>query len=579
MDRKGAEGTDAGFAPYDARPWVSIYEDGVPADLDTPPQPDFGAVASQAAAEHGSRPAFTVCLPNGMTASLSFAELDRQADRFAAYLRHEVGLEKGDRVAIQSPNCLPYPIALFGIARAGCVIVNINPLYTAHEMGHALNDSGARALVIIDMFADKLADVIPKSSVETVIRHSVVDFFPTLRRLLVGTVQRLKGMVPRATGSFTPLRKALAQGAAHLDAGRPAAPDPLGHDDLLALQYTGGTTGAAKGAMLTHGNVLSNVRQCGYRLQKHLPDECTLMTALPLYHIFALGVSCVFVARGSHNVLIPSPRPVSNLKPAFQQFDIRFFSGVNTLFNGLLAQDWFRQDPPKNLGVTVGGGAAVVDSTAERWLEVVGSPIYQAYGLTETSPGVTTLPLNRPERRGSIGIPLVGTWCRVVDDDGNPVPVGESGELLVKGPQVMDGYWQRPDATADALRDGWLYTGDVARMDEEGYFYIVDRKKDMILVSGFNVYPNEVEAVIARHPGVQEVGVVGVPDADSGEAVRAYVVANDPELTEEAIRGHCREYLTGYKIPRQIVFRDSIPMTPVGKVLRKDLREMAKEDA
>ena len=574
-------GTKAGrgsFEAYDSRPWLKWYGETVSTELDSLPYSSFGDMVRQASREHADKPAFTTCLPTGTAGTLTFAQVDRMSDQFAAYLRYELGLNEGDRVAIQSPNCLPYPIFMFGAAKAGCVIVNINPLYTVPEIDHALNDSGARMLMMIDMFADKLPEVVPKSSVEHVVIHSVADFFPPLRRTLVRTVQKLKKMIPKVDMPVTPLPDALQAGARHIAEGKNVQELDPGLDDLLALQYTGGTTGRSKGAMLTHRNLISNIQQSYNNLQQNLPDERVAMTALPMYHIFALGVSGIFFSLGGHNVLIPSPRPVENLKQAFMKYEIRFFSGVNTLFNGLLAEDWFQEAPPKNLTITIGGGTAVQEGTARRWREVVGHPIYQAYGLTETSPGVTTNPLNGPEKPGSIGIPYADTYCRIVDEEGNPMPVGEPGELVVKGPQVMKGYWQRPDATEESMQDGWFHTGDIARMDEDGFFYIVDRKKDMVLVSGFNVYPNEVEEVINQHPGVRECGVVGVPDDETGEAVRAYVVKADDAVTEDDIRAHCKQSLTSYKIPKQIVFREEIPLTPVGKVLRKDLRAEAMKE-
>jgi len=576
----GQKSRHEGFGAYDSRPWLKFYAHGTQADLDALPYKSLGDMVCKAGQENAGKPAFTTCLPTGTTGTLTFAEVNRLSDQFAAYLRLELGLDKGDRVAIQSPNCLAYPVFMFGAAKAGCVIVNINPLYTIPEIEHALNDSEAKLLLMIDMFADKLPQVVPKSRVQTVLVHSIADFFPPLRRLVVRTVQRLKKMVPKCDVPSTALPKALELGAKQIAAGQSVDALEPGLDDLLALQYTGGTTGRSKGAMLTHRNLISNIQQSVNNLKNHLPDSDrrVAMTALPMYHIFALGVSGIFFCLGGHNVLIPSPRPVANLKPAFEKYDIRFFSGVNTLFNGLLAEDWFRENPPKHLEITIGGGTAVQEGTAQRWQQVVGYPIYQAYGLTETSPGVTSNPLDGPVKPGSIGIPYASTYCRIVDEEGHPVPVGEPGELVVKGPQVMKGYWKRPDATEESMDDGWFHTGDIARMDEDGFFYIVDRKKDMIIVSGFNVYPNEVEEVIARHPGVREVGVVGVPNEETGEAVRAYVVRTDDSLSEEDICEHCRQSLTNYKVPKQIVFREDIPLTPVGKVLRKDLRAQALQE-
>ena len=569
---------NAGFEVYDSRPWLKHYPEGRSPDLPPLEYDSFGDIVVKSSQQYATQPAFTTCLPTGTTGTLSFADVDRLSDAFAAYLLFELGLDKGERVAIQSPNCIAYPIFLFGAAKAGMVIVNINPLYTVPEIEHALTDSGAKVLVMIDMFADKLEQVVPGSSVQTVLLTSVADFFPTLRRFIVRTVQKRKGMIPKCNVEAGQFMKAVKLGEKQLANGRSLDEIQVGLDDILALQYTGGTTGPSKGAMLTHRNLVSNITQSRNNLEQSMPDERVALTALPMYHIFAMGVGGIFYSLGGHNVLIPSPRPPSNLKPAFEKFNITFFAGVNTLFNGLMNEAWFKENPPKNLEISIGGGTAIQDAVAERWEKMVGYPIYQAYGLTETSPGVTTNPLTGPVKLGSIGIPYAGTWVRLVDDDGNPVPQGEPGELIVKGPQVMKGYWQRPDATEESIKDGWFYTGDVAVMDEDGYFYIVDRKKDMVIVSGFNVYPNEVEGAIAKHPGVREVGVIGVPDDDTGEAVRAYVVKEDPDLSEEAVREHCKQYLTNYKVPKQVVFREEIPVSPVGKVLRKDLRAEALKE-
>lgn len=562
------------FEVYDSRPWLKSYASHSANDLGKPEYANFGDMIHKASRQHAGRPAFTICLPNGTAATMTFAEVDRLSDQFAAYLRFELQLATGDRVAIQSPNCLVYPVFLFGAAKAGCVIVNINPLYTAPEIEHTLRDSGARLLVMSDMFADKLSAVLPASNIEKVLLTSVADCFPWLPRFIVKTVQKLKRMVPACPVPTQPFTVALGLGAKQIAAGQKIDPSEMGLDDSLALQYTGGTTGPSKGAVLTHGNLISNAAQVCNHLEHHLPENRTALTALPLYHIFAMGVASIFYRLGGHNVLIPSPRPVNNLKAAFAKYDVTFFSGVNTLFNGLLNEQWFQDSPPRNLAITIGGGMAVQDAVAERWQQIVGRPLLQAYGLTETSPGISINPMERP-KLGSIGIPNADTWCRIVDDQGQPVPLGKPGELVVKGPQVMKGYWNRPEATEEALRDGWFHTGDIAYMDEDGYFFIVDRKKDMVIVSGFNVYPNEVEGVLIRYPGVREVGVVGVPDKETGEAVRAYVVLSDQSVTEDALREHCRQFLTGYKVPKQIVFRQELPLSPVGKVLRKDLRAEA----
>lgn len=559
-------------AAYDARPWLKYYTGSAKADIGPLEHKHLGDLVRKASREYATNPAFSTCLPTGTIGTLTYTQVDRMSDEFAAYLRYELNLQKGDRVAIQSPNCLAYPIFLFGAAKAGCVIVNINPLYTAPEIEFALNDSGAKLLLIINMFADKLANVIGKTQVKKVLINSVAEFFPPVPRFIVNTVQKLKKMVPPCPVPAESFASTLKLGAKHLTNGKSVANLDVGMDDLLALQYTGGTTGRPKGAMLTHRNLVSNATQAYNGLRDHLGDNRTTLTPLPLYHIFAFGVCVIIYNVGGHNVLIPSPRPVSNLKPAFDKFKFIFMTGVNTLFIGLLNEEWFRQNPPKDLKIAVGGGAAIQDAVAERWKQVTGFRIYQGYGLTETSPSVSSSPIDGPEKLGSIGIPFPSTHIRIIDEEGNAVPVGEQGELIVKGPQVMKGYWQRPDETSLVLKDGWLYTGDIARMDQDGHLYIVDRKKDMVLVSGFNVYPTEVEDVIVKHPGVLECGVIGVPDAATGEAVRAYVVKKDPSLTEEALREHCRKYMTSYKIPKQIIFRNELPKTPIGKVLRKDLR-------
>lgn len=567
-----------GFQAYDSRPWLKYYQGTTKPEIGEIQYANFGDIIRTASKEHTTSPAFTTCLPTGTTGTLTYSEVDRLSDEFAAYLRFELGLEKGERVAIQSPNCLAYPIFLFGVAKAGCVIVNINPLYTPPEIEFALQDSGARVLMIIDMFADKLANIISKTQVRKVLINSVAEFFPPARKFVVKTVQRLKKMVPDCPVESSPLTDALKLGAKHLAQGKSVARLDVGLDDLIALQYTGGTTGRPKGAMLTHRNLVSNIQQALNNLQEHQKESRTALMPLPMYHIYAMGVSGVLYSVGAHDVLIPSPRPLSNLKPAFDKYPINFMCGVNTLFAGLLNEEWFRSNPPKNLDTVIGGGAATQQAIAQRWKEVVGHRIYEGYGLTETSPSVTNNPVDGPEKPGSIGIPFASTYIRIVDEEGNAVPVGQQGELLVKGPQVMKGYWQRPNETAAAIQDGWLHTGDVARMDEDGYLYIVDRIKDMVLVSGFNVYPAEVEDAIAKHPGVLEVGVIGVPDETTGEAVRAYVVKKDPSLTESAVREHCRKYLTNYKIPKEVIFQKELPKTPVGKVLRKDLRIIASRD-
>ena len=538
------------------------------------------AAIRDASATYGKKTAFTLGLPNGSQGSLTFEEADRLSDQFAVYLREVAGFKSGDRVAIQMPNCLAYPIAVFGMLKAGVVMANTNPLYTATEMTHQFTDSGAVGLIVIDLFATKVAEVLPKTSIKTVVVVGIADLLPPLKRLIIGAVQKyVKKMVPPITFTHVTMTRALAQGADRIAAGA----DPkiyanaLDHHSIAALQYTGGTTGVAKGAVLTHGNLVANTIQ-GLEMWKPFLrfGEEVMLTALPLYHIFAFTANLmIFYLAGGRNVLCPSPRPLTNLKAVLLTEPITWFTGVNTLFAGLMNEGWFKERTNWSLRGSVAGGMALVPVIGERWEAMTKTPIYQGYGLTETSPVATLNPFQRPKRE-AIGVPVPGTDVRFVNNDGQDVAFGEVGELWVKGPQVMQGYWQRPDETARVLRDGWLATGDIAKMDEDGYIQIVDRKKDMILVSGFNVYPNEVEAVIAEHPGVTDTAVVGVPDDETGEIVVAFVTRKDQALTEDAVRQHCKQSLTNYKVPRIVVFKDDLPKSNVGKVLRKDLRDEAE---
>jgi len=563
------------------RQWTRFYPPGTAAELGPLKYPHMPAAIRDASATYGKQRAFTLGLPNGSQGSITFEETDRLSDEFAVYLREVAGFKAGDRIAIQMPNCLAYPVAVFGTLKAGLVMANTNPLYTTAEMVHQFTDSGAVGLIVIDLFATKVAEVLPKTSIRTVVVVAIADLLPPLKRLLVSAVQKyVKKMVPPIRFAHTTMRQALSQGADRLAAGA----DPklyaasLDHDSIAALQYTGGTTGVAKGAVLTHGNLVANTMQ-GLEMWKPFlrVGQEVMLTALPLYHIFAFTANLmIFYVSGGRNVLVPSPRPLSNLKTVMLSEPITWFTGVNTLFAGLMHEPWFKEKTNWSLRGSVAGGMALVPVIGERWEAMTKTPIYQGYGLTETSPVATLNPFQRPKRE-AIGVPVPGTDVRFVDDEGRDVPSGEVGELWVKGPQVMQGYWQRPDETARVLRDGWLATGDIAKMDEDGYIQIVDRKKDMILVSGFNVYPNEVEAVIAAHPGVTDTAVVGVPDDECGEIVVAFVMKKDRSLTEDAVRQHCKQSLTGYKVPRLVVFKDDLPKSNVGKVLRKDLRDEAQQ--
>jgi long-chain acyl-CoA synthetase len=559
------------------RPWLDHYPPDTPPQVSETPYRNMPELLRTAASRYGGDIAFTQCMPNGMNGSLRYRDVDRLSDQFATYLREVAGLEAGDRVAVQMPNCLSYPIVAFGVLKAGCVLVNTNPLYTASEMKHQFRDSGARALVIIDMFADRLPDVLPHSAIETVVTVKVSEFFPPVIGRVIRLVQKYwNRSLPTITVEHTPFQKALAAGRdRHADGSRlEEYLTDVDRTTLAALQYTGGTTGVSKGAMLSHGNLLVNTQQMLDMAGSFIrPGKEMILTALPLYHIFAFTVNLLgFYYTGSRNILIPTPRPPSNLKRAFENYKITWLSGVNTLFNALLNERWFTEHPPRHLRASVAGGMALHGVVAERWLEVTSTPVVEGYGLTESSPVLTFNPLGGQAKEGSIGIPVPSTDLRLVDDDGQPVELGQPGEILARGPQVMMGYWERPEDTEETMAGGWLHTGDIATMDEEGYFRIVDRKKDMILVSGFNVYPNEVEEVISNHTDVQEAAVIGVPDERMGEAVRAYVVARNPELTEEEVIRHTRQHLAAYKVPRAVEFRDDLPKSLIGKILRKDLR-------
>jgi long-chain acyl-CoA synthetase len=568
-----------------ARPWTKFYSVGMRHTIDEAPHPNLAAMVRSVARTYGGKTAFSLCLPNGMGGSLSYAEIDRWSDAFAVYLRDVLKLPAGARVALQTPNALAFPIVAFGTFKAGCVLININPLYTAEEMGKVFADGEPDVLVIIDMFAEKLPAAFAIHTVKTVVISSITDFMPWLQGTLVGLVQKYKDKsVKPAPVLHTTFRAALAAGEARKGATPIAAyAETVGLDTLAVLQYTGGTTGVSKGAMLTHGNLVMNMAQSLEMVASNMvKGEETILTALPLYHIFAFTVNMLgFWYLGAHNVMVPNPRPLTNLQKAFEKYPVSMLTGVNTLFNGLNNEPWFRDNPPKALKSSCAGGMALQDAVARRWKEVTGTPVIEGYGLTESSPVLTFNPLDAV-KEGTIGVPVPSTDIKCVDDDGREVPLGQPGELIAKGPQIMAGYWRKPEDTARTVRDGWLYTGDIATQDEDGYFRIVDRKKDMVLVSGFNVFPNEVEDTLAKHPAVLEVAVVGVPDGAAGEAVKAFIVKKPgADLTVEEVRAFCKEHLTNYKVPKLVEFRSELPKTNVGKILRKDLRaeEMAKAKA
>ena len=561
------------------RPWLAKYPADVLPELGDIPFDHLPALIRRASADYADTTAFTQVMPNGMNGSLTYKKIDQLSDDFAVYLREVVGLVPGDRVAVQMPNCLAYPIVAFGIMKAGLVLVNTNPLYTATEMIHQFSDSGAKALVIIDMFADRLPQVLPKTDIQTVVTVKIAEYFPGAVAGVIRLVQKVWNRnLPKITVAHTRFQAAMKAGRTHANRGDVAQySQPLTGDSLAALQYTGGTTGVSKGAMLSHRNLVSNTMQMLEMTRGFIrPGKETVLTALPLYHIFAFTVNLLsFFHVGAKNIIVPSPRPPSNLKRAFENYKITWLSGVNTLYSALLKERWFADSPPKHLRGAVAGGMSLHDSVAIEWQKMTGVFLVEGYGLTETSPVLTFNPLDGSGRIGSIGIPVPSTDVSVIDDDGNHLPVGEPGELVAKGPQIMLGYWQKEAETADSFVDGWFKTGDVAEMDADGLFTIVDRKKDVIVVSGFNVFPNEIEERIASMDGVQEVGVIGYPDEQAGERPRAYVVAPHNPPSAEAIIEHCREHLARYKVPQSIVFVDELPKSPIGKILRRKLRDEA----
>jgi long-chain acyl-CoA synthetase len=550
------------------RPWLASYPAGVPQEIDPDEYSSIVAVLQSSLEKYRDRPAFA-----NMGRSITYAEVDKYSKQFAAYLLGELKLKKGDRVAIMMPNCLQYPIATFGILRAGLTVVNTNPMYTPRELKHQLVDSGASAILVLDNFGKTVQDVIADTPVKQVITTGLGDMLPFPKGAMINFVLKyVKKMIPEydIPGAVR-FKNALTLGQMHQ---LPAV--DIASDDIAFLQYTGGTTGVSKGAMLTHRNLVANMQQSAAWVSNiTLAGQEVIVTALPLYHIFALTANgLVFMKIGARNHLITNPRDMPGFVKELSKIPFTAITGVNTLFNGLLNTPGFDKVDFSHLRLTLGGGMAVQRAVAERWKQTTGCTLVEAYGLTETSPAACMNPMDLAEYNGAIGLPIPSTDACVKDDDGNTLPHGEIGELCIKGPQVMKGYWQRPEDTAKTIdADGWLHTGDVARMDEKGFFYIVDRKKDMILVSGFNVYPNEIEDVIAMMPGVLEVAAVGVPDDKSGEAVKVVIVKKDPNLTAEQVKAHARENLTGYKQPKFVEFRTELPKTNVGKILRRELRD------
>ena len=553
--------------------WLSSYPPGVPAEIDINEYASVREVFEESCGKFAARPAFTC-----MGRSMSFAELDHLSSAFGAFLQG-AGCKKGTRVALMMPNILQYPVCLFGILRAGCTVVNVNPLYTARELEHQLVDSGAELIVVVENFAHVLQEVIGKTKVRQAIITSIGELLGMKGVLVDLVIRRVKKMVPAYSvpGSIH-LSDALMDGRK-----RTLERVPLGHDDIAFLQYTGGTTGVAKGAMLLHRNIVANLLQARAWVFPfmHTKEREIIITPLPLYHIFSLTANCLtFMTLGAENILIPNPRDIPGFVKEMGKHRFTAFTGVNTLFNALLNDRNFAKLDFSSLHLTLGGGMAVQEAVAIKWKAVTGSPLIEAYGLTETSPAATINPLDLPAYNGSIGLPVPSTEIELRDDSGKAVPLGQPGEICIRGPQVMAGYWQRPDETAKVIdKNGWFASGDVGIMDEHGFVRIVDRKKDMILVSGFNVYPNEIEGVVAMHSGVLECAAVGVPDKKSGEAVRLFIVKKNPALTVEDVLKHCREHLTGYKCPRDIEFRTELPKSNVGKILRRELRDEARKAA
>jgi long-chain acyl-CoA synthetase len=551
-----------------AKRWLAAYSPGVPAEIDPDRYPSLVALLEASFARFGAQPAFT-----NLGTTLTFAEVERLSRAFAAYLQSLPGLDRGDRVAIMIPNTLQSPVVLFGILRAGMVAVNVNPMYTITELGHQLSDSGARVVVVLENFAHTVAAALPQTNVETVIVTQLGDHCGALKRAIVNfVVKRVKKLVrPWAIAGAIRYRYALAKGVT-LEYTAP----PLKGSDLAFLQYTGGTTGRAKGAMLTQRNMVANTLQAAaWARPFHTPDAGVLVTPLPLYHVYSLTANLFcFVELGAHNLLITDPRDQKTFVALLRKHRFAFMTGVNTLFNALLHAPGFAALDFSSLRVVMGGGMAVQRDVATRWQALTGVVIAQGYGLTEASPIVTGNPLHLKEFTGSIGVPFPSTEVAIFDERGNELPVGEPGEICARGPQVMAGYWGRPDETANVmLGDGWLRTGDIGRMDAAGFVFIEDRKKDVIVVSGFKVYPNEIEDVATLQPGVREAAAIGVPDAQSGESVKLFVVRSDERLTAADVVAHARRHLTGYKVPRHVEFVADLPKTNVGKVLRRALKE------
>ncbi|MGZ9705170.1 long-chain-fatty-acid--CoA ligase FadD2 [Pseudomonas sp. GNP013] len=557
--------------------WNDKRAPGVPNTIDLTAYTSVIEVFERSCKTFADRPAFS-----NMGITLTYAELERQSAAFAGYLQQHTDLKPGERIAVQMPNVLHYPIAVFGALRAGLIVVNTNPLYTPREMRHQFKDAGVRALVYLNLFGSRVQEVCADTAIDHLIEARMGDFMPAAKGWLVNTlVDKVKKMVPAYhLPRAVPFKRALRMGAS-LDVTR----HPVSLDDIAVLQYTGGTTGLAKGAMLTHRNLVANMQQVRACMSQTGDDGLPLVkegqevmiAPLPLYHIYAFTANCMcMMVSGNHNVLITNPRDIGGFIKELKKWRFTGLLGLNTLFVALMDHPEFKQLDFSHLKTTNSGGTALIKATAERWQQLTGCAIGEGYGLTETSPVASANPYGDKSRLGTVGIPVPATAMKVINDEGVELPLGERGELCIKGPQVMKGYWQQPAATAEALdAEGWFKTGDIAVIDEDGFIRIVDRKKDLIIVSGFNVYPNEIEDVVMAHPAVANCAVIGVPDERTGEAVKLFVVARAQGVSVEELKAYCKANFTGYKVPKQIVLRDSLPMTPVGKILRRELRDIA----
>ena len=567
----------------DTKPWEAFYEKETNPNPEECKDSNIPENIHRVCLKYANQKAFSIVLENGLQASLNYSDVNAYSSAFAVFLRDTLKLEQGERVAVQLPNCLASPIALFGVLKAACVIVNTNPLYTAHEMIHQFNDSDAKVLVTMDIFSEKLTEVLEKTKLKHIILVSISDFFPWYLKLPIDvTLKYIKKSVKNYEQPHWTFRRAIQSGLKFIKKKKIDCQTYYKSIDktcVALLQYTGGTTGISKGAMLAHKNILNNMTQVLEMGHSIFTTKNTVLNVLPLYHIFAFTMNLMaFFSQGSHNILIPNPRPLRNLKPAFKAFKITCLPGVNTLFNALLHEKWFHKNLTSNLKIAIAGGSTLHAGVAKAWEEFTESPIIEGYGLTECSPVVSLNPLCGLVKRSTVGIPIPCTDVKILNSQGEELASGETGEIAVKGPQVFLGYWKNKTETEKTLLNGWFLTGDIGVIDSDGYLKIIDRKKDLIIVSGFNVYPNEIEDTISKMPQVLEVAVIGVPDKRTGEAVCAIVVKKEDSIDGLDIKAYCRKYLTSYKIPRKVIFTDQLPKSPIGKILRKELKKKYQKD-